>query len=85
MIIIGFLRNLWILKGFPTTWKTCKDPVMPCKHLQCRDSLSICTFGCNRPRGRPLEGAAAAASGPSEQVGTVGIFAQLLLMNTLTI
>ena len=35
MIIIGFPRNLEILQGFPTTGKTCKDPVMPCKHLQC--------------------------------------------------
>ena len=35
MIIIGFPHNLQILQGFPTTGKTCKDPVMPCKHLQC--------------------------------------------------
>ena len=35
MIIIGFPRNLWILQGFPTTGKTCEEPVMPCKHLQC--------------------------------------------------
>ena len=55
-----------------------------CNPNRCRDSLSICTFGCNWPRGRPLEGAAAAASGPSEQIGTVGIFTQLLLINTLT-
>ena len=40
-----------------------------CTPNRSRDSLSICTFGCNRPRGRPLEGAAAAASGPSEQMG----------------
>ena len=57
-----------------------------CTPNRSRDSLSICTFGCNRPRGRPLEGAAAAASGLSEQIRTVGIFTQLLLLiNTLPI
>ena len=24
-----------MIQGFPTTGKTCKDPIMPCKHLQC--------------------------------------------------
>ena len=38
MMIIGFPSNLYILQGFPTTGNPCKDPVMPCKHLQCRDS-----------------------------------------------
>ena len=44
MIIIGFPCNLYILQGFPTTGKPCKDPVMPCKHLQCREREKLC---CN--------------------------------------
>ena len=31
MMIIGLPG----LQGFPTTGKTCKDPAVPCKHLQC--------------------------------------------------